>query len=61
MTGGKFFENFAFNHERMRPANIDEYRGQIFIPGGLRCAVDCHRYWAGIWLPTPECIEAGEG
>jgi hypothetical protein len=61
MAGGKLFENFAFNRERMRPGYIDEYCGQIFIPSGLGCAVHCHRYRASIWLPALKGIETGKG
>ena len=38
-----------------------EYGGQIFVPGGLRCLVDCHRYGPSICPPTLKCIETSKG
>src|SRR4029453_10363542 len=61
MTGRKLLENFAFNHERVRPCDVDEYGGQIFVLGGLRCAVECHRHGARIRPPVVKCIETSEG
>ena len=60
MARSKLAKNFAFNHECIRARHIDENGCQIFIPGGLRRAVKCHRYGASIWLPALECIQTGE-
>ena len=61
MAGCKLLENFAFNHERVRPGYIDEYGGQIFVQGSLRCLVNCHRYGPSVYPPALKCIETGEG
>jgi hypothetical protein len=54
VAGSKLLENFAFNHEGMRPSYVEEYGGQIFSPRRLRYLVDCHRYGPSICLPAPK-------
>ena len=61
VAASKLSEDLTFNHQRMRTRQIDEYGSEIFIPGGLRCVVNCHGHGASIWLPALECIETGEG
>ena len=61
VAASKLSEDLTFNHQGMRTRQIDEYGSEIFIPGGLRCAVNCHGHGASIWLPALECIETGEG